>query len=400
MSYSVIGMLAIAINLIINRDVLWRKDDFDLIPAYKEYRAFIVSILVFCTSDVLWGLLDEYHIQPFLYLVTVIYFASMMTGFMLWTRYIAAYMQGGKILKNILTVTSTTMLVAELIILIINFFIPIQFWFDENAVYHAGIARYVPLTLQLILFAVTSMYTFMKPSKDPDATKRLKSTVGYFGLVMAALIVLQLFYPLLPLYSIGYLVGSCLTHTFVVEGEKEDYRKTLEETLRREKQHKEELGSAKRKIYTDPLTGTGSKQAYMDDVDRLNQKIKSGDSREFAIAVFDLNNLKEINDTKGHDFGDIYIYNAGMLIGEYFPHSPVYRIGGDEFAAIIGGEDYKIHEELMEKFNERIDNNKKSDKVVVASGIARYQPEIDKNYVSVFERADRRMYIRKKELKA
>lgn len=399
MSYSVIGILAIFIHLIINRDVLWHKETYDLVPAFKQYRAFIFGIIIFCVTDVLWGFLNEYHIIPALYIVTVFYFAAMMAGFLLWTQYVVAYMDSDTVLKKILSVAGIVLFGMELVILLINFFVPIQFWFDSNGVYHAGGARYVTLALQVILFLLTSIFTFATKAKTPEATKRLRRTVGYFGLAMASLIMLQWFYPLLPLYSIGYLLGSCLAHTFVVEDEKEEYRKTLEDMLKREQLHKQELGFAKKKIYTDPLTGAGSKQAYMDDAQRINDQIQSGDINEFAVAVFDLNDLKIINDTKGHDIGDIYIYNAGMLIGEFFSHSPVYRIGGDEFAAIIQGEDYENRETLIEQFYNRALENKKTGKVVVSSGIASYNPDTDENFVSVFERADKIMYECKKQLK-
>ena len=399
MSYSIIGILAIFIHLIINRDVLWHKETYNLVPAFKQYRAFIFGIILFCVTDVLWGFLDEYHIIPALYIVTVLYFIAMMSGFLLWTRYVVAYMDSGPVLKKILSIAGVALFGFEMVILAINFFIPIQFWFDSKGVYHAGGTRYVTLALQLVLFILTSIFTFVTKAKTPEATKRLRRTVGYFGLAMASLIAMQWFYPLLPLYSIGYLIGSCLAHTFVVEDEKEEYRKTLEDMLKREKLHQEELGFAKKKIYTDPLTGTGSKQAYMDDAQRINEEIKEGSINEFAIAVFDLNDLKTINDTKGHDIGDIYIYNASMLISEFFCHSPVYRIGGDEFAVIIQGEDYKNRETLIKKFNDQVIENRKAGKVVVASGMASYIPESDKNYLTVFERADRMMYKCKKQLK-
>ncbi len=399
MSYSIIGILAIIIHLIINRDVLWHKETYDLVPAFRQYRGFIFGIILFCVTDVLWGFFDEYHIINALYIVTVFYFVAMMGGFLLWTRYVVAYMKSDSVFTKVLSIAGVILFGAEIVVLIINFFVPIQFWFDENGVYHAGGARYFTLLLQLILFLLTSIFTFVTKAKTPEATKRLRRTVGYFGLAMASLIALQWFYPMLPLYSIGYLLGSCLAHTFVVEDEKEEYRKTLEDMLKREKLHKEQLGTAQKKIYTDPLTGTGSKQAYMDDAQMLNENIKTGHPCEFAVAVFDLNDLKVINDTKGHDIGDIYIYNASMLIGEFFSHSPVYRIGGDEFAVIVQGEDYENRDALMEQFKNQVLENKATGKVVVSSGIASYKAGTDENYISVFERADKMMYKCKKQLK-
>ena len=77
----------------------------------------------------------------------------------------------------------------------------------------------------------------------------------------------------------------------------------------------------------------------------------------------------------------------------------MYRIGGDEFAVIIQGEDYEKRNALMERFNNQVLENKATGKVVVSSGIAAYDSVKDENYLSVFERADKRMYICKKRLK-
>ena len=151
---------------------------------------------------------------------------------------------------------------------------------------------------------------------------------------MAALIIMQLYYPLLPMYSIGYLLSSCMLHSFVVEEEKDEYRKSLKEMLDRTRQQSLELGDARRKIYTDPMTGVGSKQAYLEKIDALDAQIRDGSAEAFCVIVFDVNDLKRINDTLGHDIGDVYIYNASMLICEFFEGSPAYRIGGDEFTVI------------------------------------------------------------------
>lgn len=400
MSYSIIGLLAILIHLIINRDVLFHSADHNDLPAGKEYRAFIIGIVVFCLTDVLWGFLSNSGATVVLYADTVLFFIAMMAGFLLWMRYVVAYMQSGGTLKRIISWVGLVLFICELVILAVNFFVPIQFHFDEQGVYHAGPARYVTLAMQVLLFLATSIYTLFNQAGTAEATIRLRRIVGLFGLVMAALIVIQLFYPYLPLYSIGYLIGSCLLHSFVVEDEKDAYRKTLEQMLEREKQQTQELRSARRRIYTDPLTGVKSKQAYLEDTEALNTSVCDGTCEPFAVAVFDLNGLKNINDTEGHDAGDILIYNASMLICEFFAHSPVYRIGGDEFAAILTGSDYANRATLKASFDRQAEDNLRSGKAVVASGMARLRTGEDKSYRDVFERADKRMYRRKKELKA
>ena len=402
MSYSVIGIIAIIVHLIINRDMLWHYKDYAEMPAHKEYRDYILGMLIFCATDVAWGFLNEYRLIGPLYVITVLFFVTMMAGFTLWTRYVAAYLEGksNSAFKKMLFVTAAVLFFCEIAILIINFFVPIQFHLDENGDYHAGGARYVTLMLQIVLFIATSVYTFIIKAPNNHATKQMRRSVGIFGLLMASLIIVQLFYPLLPLYSIGYLISSCMLHSFVVEEEKDEYRKNLQEMLEQTQKQSKELGDAMRKIYTDPLTGVGSKQAYLEDSEEVYKRICDGTAEDIGVVVFDINDLKVINDTEGHDEGDIAIYNASMLISEFFDSSPVYRIGGDEFVVILEGDAYKTREERLNAFDRQVENNLRTGKVVISSGMSEYRRGTDKNYRDVFQRADTQMYLRKNELKS
>lgn len=400
MYYSIIGILAIVIHMIINRDMLWHNDSHTDVPARREYRDYLFGMLAFCFTDVLWGFFNEYHLVIPLYIDTVAFFITMTAGFLFWTRYVVAYMQGHKILKGIVSAAGIFVFLCEIVFLIVNFFVPIQFWIDESGIYHAGSARYITLALQVLLFVMVSIYTFVAKSKSKLAARRLRCTIGLSAVSMAALIVVQMFYPMLPLYSMGFLLCSCLLHSFVVEDEKEDQRKRLEEMLTREKEQTRELGSAKKKIYTDPLTGVKNKQAYMEYEEKLNADIRGGTAVNLAVAVFDVNDLKSVNDNLGHDTGDIYIYSASMLITEFFCHSEVYRIGGDEFAVILEGEDFDNREELLAAFEHQATENQRTGKVVVASGMADLINGSDRKIRDVFERADKQMYRRKHELKA
>ena len=67
------------------------------------------------------------------------------------------------------------------------------------------------------------------------------------------------------------------------------------------------------------------------------------------MGVFDCDNLKQINDQNGHDKGDIYIRAASQLICRVFAHSPVFRIGGDEFAVVLQNEDFINREDLIRR---------------------------------------------------
>ena len=191
-----------------------------------------------------------------------------------------------------------------------------------------------------------------------------------------------------------------LTHTTALEGENVKYRRELEETLEREQVQEQELGSAIHLAYTDPMTGVKNKHAYMEAVKELDRRISAGEVSEFGIIVFDLNGLKIINDTFGHQEGDRYIKKGCALICEKFCHSPVFRIGGDEFVALLEGNDYNQRDELLGSFDRQIEKDLHTGKVIVSTGLDIFDPARDKDHLSVFKRADRKMYERKKFLKS
>ncbi len=86
---------------------------------------------------------------------------------------------------------------------------------------------------------------------------------------------------------------------------------------------------------------------------------------------------------------------------DIFVHSPVFRVGGDEFAVFLRGNDYTSRHELMERLRARVQENKKTDDgVILASGMSEYNPESDSFVTDIFERADKEMYEDKQRLKS
>ena len=169
---------------------------------------------------------------------------------------------------------------------------------------------------------------------------------------------------------------------------------------RRARESEEQLSFARDMAYTDPLTGVKSKNAYVEHEHALNTRIAEGSADPFAVVVCDVNGLKQVNDTLGHKAGDEYIHSASMLICELFSHSPVFRIGGDEFVVLLSGQDYETRETTMEDLHAQSVHNRGRGKVVVAGGISDFIPGQDAKVHDVFERADALMYEEKRALKA
>jgi diguanylate cyclase (GGDEF)-like protein len=98
----------------------------------------------------------------------------------------------------------------------------------------------------------------------------------------------------------------------------------------------------------------------------------------------------------------MYLKGSSRLICDVFRHSPVFRIGGDEFAVILQNEDLQNKDELIRKFNEAADeicsaSDKRWEQVRVASGIAVYDPEVDGSVLDTVRRADQLMYQNKRK---
>ena len=160
-----------------------------------------------------------------------------------------------------------------------------------------------------------------------------------------------------------------------------------------------ERDDAREVAYKDPLTGVGSKHAYVEHERKMAEHIYNNDAGEFGVIVCDVNGLKNINDTLGHKAGDIYIQDACKLICDYFKHSPVFRIGGDEFAVILQGQDFDNRYEILDNINKVIEKNVGTTNVVASLGLAEFDPKTDNTFHAVFAKADALMYERKQELK-
>ncbi len=154
---------------------------------------------------------------------------------------------------------------------------------------------------------------------------------------------------------------------------------------------------------TDSLTLVKNVNAYDRKIDELKKKIVSKTDFKFAIVVCDINNLKYINDTYGHTHGDKLIIRTSKIICDAFKHSPVYRIGGDEFVAILENTDYSNRESLIRHLHEYLDelhsSSNRQEDISIAMGVGVYNPNKDYDYVSVFSRADAEMYDNKRVLK-
>lgn len=400
MYYSSIGLLAIFILCIDNYSILLKLNSRADFLFSKMFRKFLISVLVYYTTDVLWGILEAQKLAVLLFADTLIYFVAMAASIFYWTQFVVTYLNAKNVFGTILIYVGRIFFSAVAILVTVNIFTPVLFWVDEQCVYKANTARYVLLIMQILFLISTSIYSFHTTAKRRGVARRRYFAVAFFGIIMATFLTIQLWFPYLPIYTIAYMLGLCLLNTFVVNDEKEEYKNELENALEREKRQYEELVSTRVMAYKDALTGIKNKLAYMEFENQKDAEIKEDIASEFAVAIFDVNGLKETNDNLGHNAGDRLIVLSAKIICDYFKNSPVYRIGGDEFLVFVEKTDYQNRYELMNDFNSMMDYPQYvKEHVTISAGISDYIPGKDKSVHDVFARADQIMYRRKNELK-
>ena len=182
----------------------------------------------------------------------------------------------------------------------------------------------------------------------------------------------------------------------------ENITKILETTqmLIQTRKHAEEMNYA---ANVDALTKVRNKRAYDIEIQHINDEINDHDIN-VGIAMIDLNYLKLTNDIYGHEQGNIALQTLCKTICNTFYHSPVFRIGGDEFVVILRNSDYENLDELKVRLDKKLfmlqAGKKPGEGVSAAVGYAIYDSKIDKNMDDVFKRADHEMYEQKKRMKA
>ena len=158
-------------------------------------------------------------------------------------------------------------------------------------------------------------------------------------------------------------------------------------------------------VFKDSLTRVNLEAAYVKMSQKLDRKIADNNA-EFAIVIVDVNGTGAINRKYGQSMGDEYIVGACMLISSVFKHSPVYRVGGDDFAVVLQGRDYRDREALVESLRKDFEQSARRSMTKqpwqcysAAIGMSAYQPGSDPNTKCVYTRAVAEMISAKKERK-
>ena len=220
MYYSAIAILAFVVLLIVNHDILLDRTGAFRTPAWRVYRRFLYAVLVYYTTDILWGVLESQKLAALLFVDTTVYFIAMAVGVLFWAQYTVAYLEDESVYGKILVYAGRMIAGLITFLAVVNIFTPVLFTVDSDCVYHALPIRYGMLACQIALLLLISCYAVASIVKRGEEKKHKYRALAAFGLIMAIFLFAQLWFPYLPLYSIAYLFGTCLLHTFVINDER------------------------------------------------------------------------------------------------------------------------------------------------------------------------------------
>lgn len=158
--------------------------------------------------------------------------------------------------------------------------------------------------------------------------------------------------------------------------------------------------------YRDGLTDVGNRTAFQERLEELEGQKK--ELAGIAIVMFDVNDLKYVNDNLGHQRGDELIVGSANIVKNAMEseEGSVFRIGGDEFAGIFAGEDVEGRcKRALSRFKQLMDghNAVKNQflRISIASGYAVYdRSQEEERLMDVYQQADVRMYENKKQIKS
>ena len=221
MYYTATGVLAIIILLIVNHDIFLNLSDDFRKPAWKVYRRFLFAVLIYYVTDVLWGEMESRKLARLLFADTTVYFIAMAAGVLYWAQYTITYLEDRTRFGKLLVYAGRVIAAAISALAVTNIFVPVLFTVDSDCVYRALPVRYVMLVCQILFLLTISCYAIMSIVRHGAEKRQKYLALALFGLIVGAFLFIQLWFPYLPLYTVAYILGTCLLHDFVVNEEKE-----------------------------------------------------------------------------------------------------------------------------------------------------------------------------------
>ncbi len=170
-------------------------------------------------------------------------------------------------------------------------------------------------------------------------------------------------------------------------------------TIRRESNERgrlaEESQSFMHAALTDPLTGLQNRR-YFDDALREYMREFGSIGRPVGVVILDLDHFKKINDTYGHDSGDIVLRSLALALRQHTRyHDVLARIGGEEFAIVFPNTDERAITSLAERIRKAVQEMPlvlEGQRVQVTASLGAVIWDGSESGQDIVKRADRLLY--------
>lgn len=243
-----------------------------------------------------------------------------------------------------------------------------QHWYSHGPLYPVYMAFYVLIIINLFAKTISYGKSFRKQNKTS-----LYATIilVFFGIAMQEVF---------GGYRVAYLAAA-FGSAFLFIHYNEFSQLKLDDALMEQKVL----------ISRDALTGAFSRFAY-------NDAVRESIPKDFVVFLLDINGLKPVNDSMGHEAGDELICGAAACIQETFgPNGRVFRIGGDEFAVLAAMPREQIQAALT-SLKQKTDSwsGERVKTLSLSTGYALAQEHEDCSIEELVKEADKAMYEQKK----
>jgi len=166
------------------------------------------------------------------------------------------------------------------------------------------------------------------------------------------------------------------------------------------RQSQSSIGRLVQLSLTDDLTGLYNRRGFMMFATRAVNIAKRQHHKLFVLFA-DLDGLKKINDTMGHQVGDTYLEDTARLLQSSFREiDTIARMGGDEFAVFGSVTDEFIPQSLVDRLNAKIEEHNMASPgsfpLSMSIGLSGYDPAHPEPIEEVIDKADEAMYRQKK----
>ena len=242
--YAVIPTLAIIIHIIINYSLLNPNREILNSNSIENYRRFLISVLCYYFVDGLWGIIAGLNNTTLLFWETSLYNIVMAATLYFESRYVVGYLNIDDWFGKFLNRASTVFLFVQTTVIAINCFTPIYFYFDEQGMYQVCPYRNVLVACHFLIFTMIAYKTYMVTVNSEGRLNRRNRAVCYFAITMFLCSLLQFFYPLVPAYSLGFMIGICFLNSFVYVDEREEQLEAVQELNKRMKEYNDIISHA------------------------------------------------------------------------------------------------------------------------------------------------------------